>query len=556
MRLYSRDLVQRLERRVQVQRKNRKSAGRRDPAAPRSSRKFEFTRLRFVVPLLLGGIAASQSQPAFLLTMTAWGTALMLLRAAQLQEGLSGGGETLLFLQFPVKEAVVLRYVRDRVLGTSLWALADGLVPFSVLAYIAGTPQAWLSAISLALLLWFSICAGAIALLRLAPRFPFGTVAGFLLFGGYAAAMIFPRIRPLQPKELEAFYSVAAIITPPGWVCQIAERLIFDSGTSPLVPVTLLGALAVTAGAAWQRLQEDFRFWNVDRDVLLQENSSDETAEPHRGTIGTVGEELGKGELFAPAQWLSSGFIERAAARRLTRREATVAEFLLGAPAEWTGGYRVGCWAILITIALSYLAGLLYPQLRGWTFGIGLFIGFGAMMPAFGGAWSSFTLAPLGGKFCAVLSVWPVGLAEVRRVILKINLVRLLFGLPWVLLAAAAAAHLFDLPLARTLILAAAVWLIDLLLQPATLIFKYARGTNGTSSGCLFSAALAMWGTATLATAASAAVLSYLAGDGRANPPLLLLSYCALTALSFGGEALYRRAYSRGSFDLFSDRSE
>jgi hypothetical protein len=65
-----------------------------------------------------------------------------------------------------------------------------------------------------------------------------------------------------------------------------------------------------------------------------------------------------------------------------------------------------------------------------------------------------------------------------------------------------------------------------------------------------------MWGTATLAAAASAAVLSYLAGDGRANPPLLLLSYCALTALSFGGEALYRRTYSRGSFDLFSDRSE
>jgi hypothetical protein len=170
----------------------------------------------------------------------------------------------------------------------------------------------------------------------------------------------------------------------------------------------------------------------------------------------------------------------------------------------------------------------------------------------FGGQWTGFALGRIPPRLVPVCALWPIGLGEIRDVILRVNLRRFLVALPCWLLVGVLGTMIWDGALLLGLRYAFALWLMLLLFQPAALIFKYSQGTNDTSSGCLN--ALAITGMILLTVAAVVgagwAVLMSAAWWWQA------VGFASLGLVSFGFEAIYRGLYCRHRFDLLAKARE
>jgi hypothetical protein len=447
----------------------------------------------------------------------------------------------------------VFRFVRDGVFRTSFWLLLDGFLALGVLLAQASAASGWLYAAGFSLVLWAAVVCGAALIVQWLPRFPFTAIAG--VFGtllGMAVFIVF-RIRPPTPEEIDAMYRLLAVISPPAWACQLAESVVFTNRPTPWLQLVLLLSVAALSAPAYRHLRDSFQFWTVDRDPEQEEDRDESEQVPERAArVGNIEEILQSEKTPAFAEWLGGGLVEKAAVRFLSSRDAVVAQFLLSASPHWTRAYRLACWFLLLSPVCSWLVSLMVPGLRIWVLGIGFFVGIGMMTPLFGGHWAATLTAPLGGRFCAILSLWPVSLREVRRVILRINLVRFLFALPWCLYVGAATARAVGEPIPQAVAFSVAIWLLALLLQPFALIFKYSRGTNDTNSGCLFCLGLIAYGLLAAGVTVVAAGLSFQATQSGTNTLLLGAAFAAVAVVSALGEAFYRRLYSSQQFDLLA----
>ena len=185
---------------------------------------------------------------------------------------------------------------------------------------------------------------------------------------------------------------------------------------------------------------------------------------------------------------------------------------------------------------------------EAWTCGLSLFLGLGWATPIFGGQWAGFALGQFGACHIALLSVFPVGLKQIRSVILRVNAVRFFTALPLWLAGGVWLAKSFDLALLEGLKYGAEAWLMLLLFQPFFLVFKYSQGTNDTNSGCL--TVLAFFGMALLSLAALATAFCTMVFGASWQWQSGSMIAIGLTSLAF--EAVYRRLYTAQRFDLLA----
>ncbi len=256
------------------------------------------------------------------------------------------------------------------------------------------------------------------------------------------------------------------------------------------------------------------------------------------------------GYFLRPMTDLPRGCIERFIFSKLAGQEALL-DYLHPTPPGWSRSFRSALKYLVFASLLGWVVASSSPILAMWIIGLGVFIALGCTTPVFAGVWTGFQLGPLGPRNVALLSVLPVGLREVRRVVLTVNLLRYLLALPiWLAAGMAAVLFLDEQSLADSVRIAAEVWCASLLLQPFFLVFKYSAGTNDTTSGCLTT--LVFFIACLFPIATVVGVFSALVGG---TPFEVLSAFAALAAMSFGFEAAYRAAYNGQRFDLMA-RSE
>ncbi len=552
MKLYAREFYRGLRRSVRREVKARPEWRKAARLARRGSRPGGGAALRWVVPLLLLIPALiEESRPLLWGIVGLWALIMACFRAGQLQSLGAGQEGVTAFLQVPVSDAEVFRFIRGRILRRSCWFLVDSLVVLSVACVIADVrPVAWLGVVPAALLLWASVLALAVGAFKIRPQMNYAGVGTALFYCIFVGGQVLRATKTLTPERLETTAVFLSWATPPGWATQIAAW-VAGGGGGPF-PFAALGLLVLAIGYAvpcCRALAEQFVFWEPERLPFARAEESDEVEPepPRESRASEVEERIGTRAFLTPLADGARGWIERLVFRGL-RRHATVLDFLVGTMPGWSGLFRFGVLSLLAVPLLAWLVAQVSGTAGAWMLGGGLLTTLFCTTPLFGGRWSGFDLGQMGHRFIAVLSLLPVGFREIRRVVLAVNAVRFALALPcwlaagWIVSRAASEAPLTGVRWAAEL------WLVALLLQPFFLVFAFSRGTNDTASGCLPLAVIFLGGLMTLATCGAAIAVIFVNGAW----PWQAAAFLALAASSFGFERAYRWLYCSQRFDLLA----
>jgi hypothetical protein len=168
-------------------------------------------------------------------------------------------------------------------------------------------------------------------------------------------------------------------------------------------------------------------------------------------------------------------------------------------------------------------------------------------LPLLGGAWRGFELRPAGGQFSPIYAVYPLGFGEIARMILKANLARLATGLPFVFALAAAGSWRLTGEVVPGLILTAKGLGFYLASLPVIMVLRFSAATNDTKLNPGLIVAVPLLAFLWLATSIPFLTAETL-GMAVLGLTLVVLMNTALLAV-------YARAWSRGRFDLLTDRS-
>ena len=100
--------------------------------------------------------------------------------------------------------------------------------------------------------------------------------------------------------------------------------------------------------------------------------------------------------------------------------------------------------------------------------------------PILGGLWTGFSGPMTSGFVLPAYSVFPLGYAEITRVMLKANLVRAVTWAPLAIVYAVTLAHRQGSPFEYGALIGLDVVLILIALQPITIMGHFSAGTNDT----------------------------------------------------------------------------
>ncbi len=477
-----------------------------------------------------------------------WSSILMLARAAEIQALFFGHSESAPLFQFPVTDRVVFSRAARRLLWSSGWLGVDVFILLATVALRNEGPESLATSVLLdavaAIGIWGAALSSAITLVWMRPRFAFGQIFVFTFVGGIVGIWVAAHKNYANPDTIRAAYNCAKWFLPSGWVCVLIEPWISGGGINPLVPLALLGTLATTTAVAARRLSAAFTFWPPHIESAdAREQIPDE---PPISRVSEVEEAILTRDFLSAPVWTRDGFIERAASRFLSPREHRVLDLALTSAPGWSRRYP---YAFLLVLAAACIARFARDTVSQPNLIIALGIaGLGMITPVFGGNWTAFALVPIAHRATAVFNFFPVGVRELGRCILKLNLVRYLFALPCWLFGGGASAAALGSPISDGVLFAGKSWLLALALQPFFLAFKYSATTNDTSSGCLFVTALLLSALAVLAAAIAAALLSF--HPDKVAP--WSIAVVLLAILSWLFEAAYRRAWRSRQFDLLA----
>jgi len=442
---------------------------------------------------VLGALAAAAS-------LTCGITAIL---AGKFHRSLFASHERTVSVYLPVPNAVYFRYCIENLLRASVLLLLPLGVGYGyavVEAALAEPASAELWALGAVMLSVAQAVALAMLLLVWGRKWnrPWAALALFAV----AAVIIF------IPANLSQIVQVGALLLPPGWIALAYNFGVLKGHTAGLFLLLPASGVLVPGALAYRKLKDIYEA--VDFQILphLYEQFSDwdegnvdaapggekaERSEPtwfemrDRLLAGRFREVVLRSRLLAPADWKGAGWIESLAGRWLSPREKALAEFFLASElGGWSRHWRIAVkWA-----GPASIVALPFVPVPGWlgvwaaliTALAGLPLGGGRWI-AFGGRWSSGVLLPL-------YSAFPVGYAEVSRMILKVNFIRIAAWSPMLVVAGWLLGLRIGLPTEQAVPLGFKCLIILMAGQPLLVAGRFSSCTNDTRSHLLESAAV------------------------------------------------------------------
>jgi hypothetical protein len=439
----------------------------------RSLRGF-FPSIYFV--LLLFSVAARSGRPLALLAVIAlYASATALFRCANFYTRALRGYDRIVLMTLPVLDDDYLRH-ESRALFQS-WAGA-----FLVFMLLYGTYTVVYGS------LWHALPALLVAAaLQALSGFCLGT-AVLAYWPKWNTARIFFPLYALMivclylPQDGLQFLWSSTLITPAGWVAHGFAGLVGAVDSAErfwLIPAFVLSAAMPLAlrRLRFQLLAQLAPTGDAVEEILApySDDGHDQIAIAESAeTLPSFPENVPFPQLFERADWAQLGWIQRVVAFCLSNRQKIVAEFMLENDlATWSKKWRT---ATIITV-IGTAATLAAPSFPSWIFFLPMVVAAAMVAPLAGGAWAGFKSTLTSGFVIPVYAGFPLGYAEVSRVMLKTNLIRTLTWAPLALVYAAALAHRVGYSFEYGSSIGLDIVLILMALQPV-LVTAHFSGTN------------------------------------------------------------------------------
>lgn len=514
---------------------------------------------RAVLPFAALGLAAIGPGAVELvcLALSLYATGTACLRAVALLHGLWGSDDLMVLGHLPAADADLFRLQWRKFIRSSLWILWAYAVFFGGLALHRelGVDRALLAA-ALGLAQWLMVAGLAATLAAWKPNGPWRAMGLALNAGALGCWLSGKTLLPFV-KAVPGLYLLAL---PGGWVTFAFRYGIL--GSESLAFAALLPAAAAAALLAWAkgRMRRGYRLSEIavrgpsaemfvehELDLEIVARSQDdpelvaapwkapEVREDLRRSIASyVDARVRERGFLGRREWRRAGCLDALFGRLLSERERAVAEFLIGGPSGLTRRWKFSAAVAALGIAALFVS----PD-------VGLVLGGVLALTLVGGRWPAFQDRPCAGKFMPLLAAYPVGYAEVSRVLIKFNAVRILGWAPLAVAFAAVAGHATGLGLAE------GAW-VGLKAAFLALAFAFFAAVGYHSSGTNDTEHLTFRGCFGLILPAA-----LLTSIGLGSAVLLFLPFPAglaggvgVAGAAVGFWGLYGLVYDRGRIDL------
>lgn len=290
-------------------------------------------------------------------------------------------------------------------------------------------------------------------------------------------------------------------LTPSGWVSWMFQSCMGQASAWGWLGLPLLVGLVVAGRHAWKRVRADYVMpevaWpgpSVGESVIgaemdlemesrtevkpwLEDSKEDREAEREQVEArheSDTARSVRRGEFLEGEPWGGTGLPERIAWAWLTPRQRDVAEFLSGGAPRMLPMLKVAAVLMLIGVLAAlffqdppttaiFIAGLSAVAVT-WQGGLG---------------WPGMFHSTAAAMAPTMYSCYPLGYKEMARVMLKLNLVRVLGVSPLLFLYLWLVGSKLGFKQPESLWIAAKIVCLNLSLQPLLVIACFARGTNG-----------------------------------------------------------------------------
>jgi hypothetical protein len=433
--LYSRALVRDL--RQAALRRIRQSKALRREHRLRRRRRRETSSVRvaffycFLVAVALRVMANfSFEKPAFPFVVVAlYATGTVVFRSSALFERLHGPGELAIFFGLPITDQDFFRLQWKKFLLRSSWFFLFTLLAYVVLVFeqAAERPSFFLICIFAALAQWLVMV--SLSVLALDLRHPWLPRIASALYVLMVVCMY-------APAGFSAAVAALTVVLPAGWVNRGYLGLIGGDWSAILwfVPAVALGLAGLGRARHLRenyvpRLFEDLES-HVPAEFADPDNIESPPPQPDvRGPVPSpelltqASGRVASGELGWALNWNAFGWIERIAGRWLTDEDKPVANFMVGEVlGQWSSRWLKAFYLTAAAVVIAYFV---------TGFPLWLSVGAAAIAamyaaPLIGGGWVGFAPVLVSLQQSSLAAFYPVTYWQVSRVVLKVNLVRLL----------------------------------------------------------------------------------------------------------------------------------
>jgi hypothetical protein len=447
----------------------------------------------------------------------------------------------------PLDDRRIFRFQTFRYLSAVGWTAWELLLAYGVLGIVEGSGGMAFYFLPLAALLQ-SVLVLALAL-HVASRLqmlPLNGIAGLL----YATAFALLVLGTQEVQSTHYIIQAANWFLPTGWVNYILLRVRQDPVTlALLLPIA---AIIYLARHSWDRLRGLYSLEGFE--ILSSSPRGAPTTDDEELTAGSFGHRPGPTEIeeriaarsfLLGVNWQAAGWLERFVSRFLSARERVITEFLVAQDPGWSRGFRWSFWVWLVACVIVILLG----HLGGTLVFFMAYILVTASLPLFGGDWRGMRQSHAGGVSLPGFALYPISFNSIVRIFLRVNFIRILTALPFILsFAALAAWKLNESPVSG---LAVGAKLLGILVasQPLLVLVPISAATNDKSRmrflwlGLFFPALIIL-----IASAVGVFWSASIAG--------VFLGLALLFMVSTLLFVVYRRSYRRGRFDLFNQRRQ
>jgi hypothetical protein len=376
--------------------------------------------------------------------------------------------------------------------------------------------------------------------------FPLGTLAG--LFRLTAFMLLVFGVQEFEISRV--FVQGSEWFLPTGWI----NYILLNAPEDPTIFALLIPICAIIylARYSFSSLQNFYSLegFEIIASVLPQSlaNAEEELSEKsfnRRAGPTEIEEHIVARSFLQGVNWEIAGPLEKFIARMLNPRERVITEFLVAQKPGWTRTLQWSFWIWLITCVNVIALG----QYGGTIVLFAAYLLATASLPLFGGEWRGIRQGVGGGVALAAYSLYPISFNAIAKILLKVNLIRILSASPFLISFGALAAYKLDSPPMTGAIEALKLLLIFISVQPLFILFPISATTSDTVGVRVFWWLAVFAPLVLLILGATVAVFLSRTGIGVAA------SYFVLILLSILTFVLYRRSYRRGKFDLIASRS-
>ncbi len=469
-------------------------------------------RLFFTFLVGSGIFLAPRSIEQIVALIVLWELGWILIRVSLLNAGLHFSSALTVFNLLPISDQDIFKAQWRSFLRASLWSALDFSILYYGLAVKTGSGiHSLATGIALGTVEWFFIVSLALCLVVVGVRKFFYNLA--LLFIVSALGLLF--FFPYKQIVAEWIARAAYWLPPVGWLVHAMGITASRGLVLDLLPALLSAIVLVLFPLAYSRMR---RKYSLNERIVALASVVSSSTRP-----GIVEYPEAAQEFIQPA---------KEAAARINSGELRV---------SLDCGLRSFAIFLLVLVSGSWLFATVASSISGTLLAFGAFYFLGA----FAGQWRGFASPRGGGLQSPFYALYPIGIWELLLLVLKINLLRFLLYLPFIVGAAFFLLERSSLGWSMTLLTSAKFFLVGLFSQPILAITQISPGTNdGQKPRVVFAALIFL-------LILVPALITIIAST---TFWVLLIACLVFAAASCGALLLYCRLFNNNRFDLVPGR--